>query len=204
MSIRMNHRRTAAAAMGITMIAALAACSDDGDDDAQETVTFTETAAPDSDSGSAGDSTDSADSSEGASSSESNSGGSGSNGGGTTGGSVESLEFNNDDVASQFTNVQCQADDDGDPDDAGEYSISLLDDNRNEIELDLNTEGDPIVEGLSVEIDGKEWDGNDRQERDATVEVNGDTYTVSGQVEVDDDDPDAGQTADLKAEVNCS
>lgn len=185
------------------MVVALAACGDDSDD-ATETVTVTqgadEGAGQDSGSGSQAE-TSPTEGGDSTGDSGNATGGDGS----VQGGSVNSLVFEGTDIATQFSDVQCRADDGNDPDDAGEFEIDLRGENRgDQVEIDLNTDGDAIVEGLSVELEGKEWDSNDRQERDATVEVDGDTYRVSGEVEVDDDHPDAGEVAELEVEVSCA
>lgn len=181
MNIRTMPRRAGAVAAGVALVAGLAACSsDDGDSGTTETVveTVTETA---------GETTETATTT---TTTESN---------GTDGGSISTLVFDGDDITAQFPDVRCVQDDDG------EFEIDLRsDDRRDHVEIDLDLSGDPFVDGLGVELDGKEWDSTDAQERDATVEVDGDTYRVTGQVEVDDDHPDAGEVADLEVEVSCA
>nr|WP_255805182.1 lipoprotein LpqH [Corynebacterium kalidii] len=118
---------------------------------------------------------------------------------GSGSGSVSTLVFNGNDSAAQFPNVQCRQDDDG------ELEIELRGDTRGDgVDIDLDLRGEPRVEGLSVDLDRVEWESTDAQEREATVEVDGDTYRVNGQVQIDDDDPNAGGVADLEAEVSCA
>lgn len=190
--MRRIRRRTAAAALGVVMVGALAACGDDNGDTndtadtgtdgaTQETVTVTEQPT-DEQTGdqTAGQTEDPAVAT------------------GADGGSVTTLVFDGTDMAAQFASVSCQMDDDG------EMEIDLRADGSNDhVEIDLELNGDARVDGLGVELDGKEWDSTDAQEQDATVEVDGDTYRVNGQVEVDDDHPDAGDVAELEVEVSC-
>ncbi|MEJ6550912.1 lipoprotein LpqH [Corynebacterium sp. USCH3] len=192
MNITTIRRRTAVAAVGIVAAGALVACSDgDGGDTAtdtaaQETVTETVTAEPSTstESSTADTTTSSAPTS-------------GSSAGGD--GSVATLMFDGEDVASQFTEVQCREDG------ADEYEIDLWNEERTDhVEIDLDVRDAPRVDGLGVDRGGKEWESTDAQERDATVEVDGDTYRVNGQLEVDDDHPDAGDVADLEVEVSCA
>ncbi|OLT55805.1 hypothetical protein BJF89_13495 [Corynebacterium sp. CNJ-954] len=193
MNIRTTRRRTAAAALGIAVVGALAACGDDNSDEnasdtaAPETVTETVTA----DQGAPSDTT-----SDNATGSETRSPENGSAGGG---GSVATLVFDGSDLASQFTEVQCRQDG------TDEFEIDLWNDDRTDhVEVDLDIRDAPRVDGLGVDREGKEWEPTDTQERDATVEVDGDTYRVNGQLEVDDDHPDAGDVADLELEVSCA
>ncbi|MGN0096511.1 MAG: lipoprotein LpqH [Corynebacterium sp.] len=193
MNIRTTRRRTAAAALGIAVVGALAACGDDNSDEnasdtaAPETVTETVTA----DQGAPSDTT-----SDNATESETRSPENGSAGGG---GSVATLVFDGSDLASQFTEVQCRQDG------TDEFEIDLWNDDRTDhVEVDLDIRDAPRVDGLGVDREGKEWESTDTQERDATVEVDGDTYRVNGQLEVDDDHPDAGDVADLELEVSCA
>lgn len=193
MNTRTTRRRTAAAALGIAVVGALAACSDDNSGDnasdtaAPETVTETVTADQDAPSDTTSDN---------ATESETRSPENGSAGGG---GSVATLVFDGSDLASQFTEVQCREDG------SDEFEIDLWDDDRTDhVEVDLDVRDQPRVDGLGVDREGKEWESTDAQERDATVEVDGDTYRVNGQLEVDDDHPDAGEVADLELEVSCA
>ncbi|MGP9723692.1 lipoprotein LpqH [Corynebacterium sp. AOP40-9SA-29] len=193
MNISDTRRRVVALALGTCMVGALAACGDDNDNGGDSsgdaaggdaTVTVTET----SDAG-AGTSADASGTSEP---------GSGSGTGSGNGGSVTSLVFDGTDMASQFIEVQCRQDG------SDEFEIDLRnDDATSHVEVDLDTRDTPRVDGLGVEMEGKEWESTDAQEADATVEVDGDTYRVSGQVEVDDDHPDAGDVAELELEVSC-
>lgn len=193
MNIRTTRRRTAAAALGIAVVGALTACSDgNGGDNASDTAapeTVTETVTAEQDAPS--DTTsDSATESETRSSENSSAGG---------GGSVATLVFDGTDLASQFTEVQCREDG------SDEFEIDLWNDDRTDhVEVDLDVRDQPRVDGLGVDREGKEWESTDAQERDATVEVDGDTYRVNGQLEVDDDHPDAGDVADLELEVSCA
>ncbi|MCJ7857406.1 lipoprotein LpqH [Corynebacterium kalidii] len=190
MNIAQTRRRAVAVAMGIAVVGALAACSDDSNDAsddtaAPETVTETVTAGQDADQMTSQN--DPAQTT-GAAPAQ----GSGS-------GSVSTLVFNGNDSAAQFPNVQCRQDDDG------ELEIELRGDTRGDgVDIDLDLRGEPRVEGLSVDLDRVEWESTDAQEREATVEVDGDTYRVNGQVQIDDDDPNAGGVADLEAEVSCA
>lgn len=193
MNTRTTRRRTAAAALGIAVVGALAACSDDNSGDnasdtaAPETVTETVTADQDAPSDTTSDN---------ATESETRSPENGSAGGG---GSVATLVFDGSDLASQFTEVQCREDG------SDEFEIDLWNDDRTDhVEVDLDVRDQPRVDGLGVDREGKEWESTDAQERDATVEVDGDTYRVNGQLEVDDDHPDAGEVADLELEVSCA
>lgn len=193
MNTRTTRRRTAAAALGIAVVGALAACSDDNSGDnasdtaAPETVTETVTADQDAPSDTTSDN---------ATESETRSPENGSAGGG---GSVATLVFDGSDLASQFTEVQCREDG------SDEFEIDLWNDDRTDhVEVDLDVRDEPRVDGLGVDREGKEWESTDAQERDATVEVDGDTYRVNGQLEVDDDHPDAGEVADLELEVSCA
>lgn len=193
MNTRTTRRRTAAAALGIAVVGALAACSGDNSGDnasdtaAPETVTETVTADQDAPSDTTSDN---------ATESETRSPENGSAGGG---GSVATLVFDGSDLASQFTEVQCREDG------SDEFEIDLWNDDRTDhVEVDLDVRDQPRVDGLGVDREGKEWESTDAQERDATVEVDGDTYRVNGQLEVDDDHPDAGEVADLELEVSCA
>lgn len=193
MNTRTTRRRTAAAALGIAVVGALAACSDDNSGDnasdtaAPETVTETVTADQDAPSDTTSDN---------ATESETRSPENGSAGGG---GSVATLVFDGSDLASQFTEVQCREDG------SDEFEIDLWNDDRTDhVEVDLDVRDEPRVDGLGVDREGKEWESTDAQERDATVEVDGDTYRVNGQLEVDDDHPDAGEVVDLELEVSCA
>ncbi len=193
MNIRTTRRRTAAAALGIAVVGALAACSDDnGGDNASDTTapeTVTETVT--TDQGTPSDTT-----SDNATGTETQT--SENNAAGGDGGSVATLVFDGTDLASQFTNVQCREDG------SDEFEIDLWNDDRTDhVEVDLDVRDQPRVDGLGVDREGKEWESTDAQERDATVEIDGDTYRVNGQLEVDDDHPDAGDVADLELEVSC-
>jgi hypothetical protein len=183
-NIAHTRRRAVAVAMGIAVVGALAACGDDSNDAsngtaAPETVTETVTAdapPPQDDQ----PQTTSAAPAQGS-------------------GSVSTLVFNGNDSAAQFPDVQCRQDDDG------ELEIELRGETRGDgVDIDLDLRSEPRVEGLSVDLDRTEWESTDAQEREATVEVDGDTYRVNGQVQIDDDDPNAGEVADLEVEVSCA
>lgn len=175
------RRRIAAATLGVTMVGALAACGDDADAP-PETVTETVTAEPGTTE--ATETTEPAETPDIA---------------GNDGGGVSTVVFDGDDIAAQFPNVRCR-EDDGD-----DVKIDLWSDDRtSRIEIDLDVDNGLRVDDIDVDHDGKEWESTDAQEREATVEVDGDTYRVTGQVEVDDDYPDAGDVADLEVEVSCA
>ncbi|MGP9760296.1 lipoprotein LpqH [Corynebacterium sp. AOP12-C2-36] len=190
MNISDTRRRVVALALGTCMVGALAACGDDNDSDSggdatggDATVTVTET----SDAGA------------GADASGTSEPGSGSGSGSAGGGSVASLVFDGTDMASDFSDVQCRQDG------ADEFEIDLRNaDATSHVEVDLDTRGTPRVDGLGVEMEGKEWESTDAREAEATVEVDGDTYRVRGELEVDDDHPDAGDVAELELEVSCA
>lgn len=192
MNTSTTRRRTAVAALGIAVAGALTACGDSGDsgdggdggdgtaagEAPTATVTETVTADPGAPETTSGRPTQD----------------------GTAGGvGVTSLVFDGADLASQFTDVQCRQDG------ADEFEIDLwTGDRADHVEVDLDLRDQPRVDGLGVDREGKEWESTDTQERDATVQVDGDTYRVTGQLEVDDDHPDAGDVADLELEVSCA
>lgn len=61
-------------------------------------------------------------------------------------------------------------------------------DGATELDVEIIEGDNPILDGLSLSVDGKEWETSDQQERDAKVVKTGDRYVVSTEVHEDDNE----------------
>lgn len=61
-------------------------------------------------------------------------------------------------------------------------------DGATELEVEILEGDNPTLDGLSLKVDGKEWETSDQQERDAKVVKTGDRYVVSTEVHEDDNE----------------
>lgn len=114
-------------------------------------------------------------------------------------GDAPEILLNGAPVEGDFTPVRCEnGEDDGRP--QVEYEAGK-DDSADKLQVDIYTEDPLTLDEIELDNAGIEWEADDAEEQAATVERNGEEFTITSTVHQDDNE---GETAEVKVTFTCA